>query len=57
MQQFINEIQMMQVHLTGVPYPDWELEQMSDRSIKDLHADLWARYDEDMADNRSMFFE
>lgn len=48
---------MMQVHLTGVPYPDWELEQMSDRSIKDLHADLWTRYDEDMADNRSMFFE
>lgn len=48
---------MMQVHLTGVPYPDWELEQMSSRAIKDLHADLWARYDEDMMDNQRMFFK
>lgn len=53
----ITEIQEMQVQLTGMSYPDWELEQMSDRSINDLHAELWATYDADMRDNQMMFFE
>lgn len=53
----ITEIQEMQVQLIGMAYPDWELEQMSDRGINDLHAELWATYDEDMRDNQMMFFE
>lgn len=53
----ITEIQEMQIQLTGMSYPDWELEQMSDRSLNDLHAEMWSRYDEDMRDNQMMFFE
>jgi hypothetical protein len=52
-----NEIQLMQLYLTGYQFSDCELDFMSNRELRELHADLKQRYNEDINENRMMFFE
>jgi hypothetical protein len=52
-----NEIQLMQLYLTGYQFSDCELDFMSNRELRELHTDLKQRYTEDINENMMMFFE
>lgn len=52
-----NEIQLMQLYLTGYQFSEAELDFMSNRELRDLHTDLKKRYTEDINENMLMFFE
>lgn len=52
-----NEIQLMQLYLTGYQFSEAELDFMSNRELKDLHEDLRLRYNEERRENMEMFFE
>lgn len=52
-----NEIQLMQLYLTGYQFSNCELDFMSNRELRELHADLKQRYNEDINENRMMFFK
>jgi hypothetical protein len=51
-----NEIQLMQLYLTGYQFSEAELDFMSNRELRELHADLKQRYTEDINENMMMFF-
>ena len=51
-----NEIQRMQLYLTGYQFSEAELDFMSNRELRELHADLKQRYTEDVKENMMMFF-
>lgn len=52
-----NEVQLMQLYLTGYQFSEAELDIMSNRELRELHADLKQRYEEDIKENMMMFFE
>lgn len=52
-----NEIQLMQMYLTGDQVSETEMNSMSKRKLRELHADLKQRYEEDINENMMMFFE
>lgn len=52
-----NEVQLMQLSLTGYQFSEAELDFMSNRELRDLHTDLKQRYEEDINENMMMFFE
>ena len=57
MTNLMNEIQLMQLYLTGYQFSEAELDFMSNRELRELHADLKQRYTEDINENMTMFFE
>lgn len=57
MTNLMNEIQLMQLYLTGYQFSDCELDFMSNRELRELHTDLKQRYEADIKENMMMFFE
>lgn len=57
MTNLMNEIQLMQLYLTGYQFSEAELDFMSNRELRELHADLKRRYEEDIKENMMMYFE
>lgn len=52
-----NEIQLMQLYLTGYQFSECELDFMSNRELRDLHANLKGDYEAEIKENMMMFFE
>jgi hypothetical protein len=57
MTNLMNEIQLMQMYLTGDQVSETEMNSMSKKKLRELHADLKQRYEEDINENMMMFFE
>jgi hypothetical protein len=57
MTNLMNEIQLMQMYLTGDQVSETEMNSMSKRKLRELHADLKQRYEEDIKENMMMYFE
>jgi hypothetical protein len=53
----MNEIQLMQLYLTGYQFSEAELDFMSNRELRELHTDLKQRYTEDINENMMIFFK
>lgn len=52
-----NEIRLMQLYLTGYEFSTAELDMMSNRDLRDLHANLKGDYEAEIKENMSIFFE
>lgn len=57
MTNLMNEIQLMQMYLTGDQVSETEMNSMSKRKLRELHADLKQKYEEDIKENMMMYFE
>lgn len=51
------EIQSMYNYLTGNSYDEFELNQMSNRELKDLHSELFVGFREEQEFNSSIFYD
>lgn len=51
------EIQSMYNYLTGSSYDEFELNQMSNRELRDLHSELFIGFREEQEFNSSIFYD
>ena len=51
------EIQSMYNYLTGSSYDECELDQMSNRELRDLHSELFIGFKEEQEFNSSIFYD
>lgn len=51
------EIQSMYNYLTGSSYDEFELNQMSNRELRDLHSELFVSFKEEQEFNSSIFYD
>lgn len=51
------EIQSMYNYLTGNSYDEFELDQMSNRELRDLHSELFIGFKEEQECNSSIFYD
>lgn len=51
------EIQSMYNYLTGDSYDEFDLDQMSDRELRDLHSELFIGFKEEQEFNSSIFYD
>lgn len=52
-----NEIQLMQLYLTGYQFSEAELDFMSNRELRDLHSELYVSYKEAIEDSIEMYID
>ena len=57
MENIKKEIQSMYNYLTGNSYDEFELNQMSNRELRDLHSELDASYKEAIEDSIEMYID
>ena len=57
METIKNEIQSMYNYLTGNSYDEFELNQMSNRELRDLHSELYISHKEATEDAIEMYID
>ena len=57
MEAIKQEIQSMYNYLTGNSYDEFELDQMSNRKLRDLHSELFIGFKEEQECNSSIFYD
>lgn len=57
MERIKEEIQSMYNYLTGNSYDEFELDQMSNRELRDLHSELFVGFREEQEFNSSIFYD
>lgn len=57
MERIKEEIQSMYNYLTGNSYDEFELDQMSNRKLRDLHSELFIGFKEEQECNSSIFYD
>lgn len=57
METIKQEIQSMYNYLTGNSYDEFELNQMSNRELRDLHPELFVGFREEQECNSSIFYD
>lgn len=57
MEAIKQEIQSMYNYLTGNSYDEFELNQMSNRELRDLHSELYISHQEAIEDSIEMYID
>lgn len=57
MEAIKQEIQSMYKYLTGNSYDEFELNQMSNRELRDLHSELYISHKEAIEDSIEMYID
>lgn len=57
MEAIKKEIQSMYHYLTGNSYDEFELNQMSNRELRDLHSELYVSHKEAIEDSIEMYID
>lgn len=57
METIKQEIQSMYNYLTGNSYDEFELNQMSNRELRDLYSELFVGFREEQEFNSSIFYD
>lgn len=56
MEAIKQEIQSMYNYLTGNSYDEFDLDQMSNRELRDLHSELFVGFREEQEFNSSIYY-